>query len=146
MSNRITWSELAEYAADLSRLPTALVDEATALVYDAANGTADAIRAAYPSRSGDLRNGVAVRPGTERPFTVSAIVENLAPLAWIFENGSQTRQYVTKRGVKHLTGRMPPGHVFIPRVIRGRRALDVALAAMVTRHGLTVTADSGLAA
>jgi hypothetical protein len=37
---------------------------------------------------------------------------------------------------------MPAGHVFVPRIIRHRRAMYTALKAMLVRHGLTVSGNA----
>jgi hypothetical protein len=133
---------LDDLRALLRRLPAELRDEATGIVQGSANAAAEEIRAAYPDRTGNLRDHVFVSTTVEGTFGVGARVRNTAKHAWLFENGTQTRQ--TALGANR--GAMPAGNVFIPRVIRHRTEMMRALRAMVEAHGLTVTGSLDLAA
>jgi hypothetical protein len=142
-NNRIVWSGLEELKAALRTLPAELAEEAGGIVLGAAEGAKAAIIAAYPARTGDLRKHVTLGKGTKvGRFGASTILKNNAKHAWIFENGSQARSYVTVRGKKHLTGRMPPGHVFVPIVIQHRRAMYERLKELLVRHGLVVSGEA----
>jgi hypothetical protein len=44
--------------------------------------------------------------------------------------------------VRKTTGRMPPGNIFIPAVVRRRREMYEQLKAMLTRHGLEVSGNA----
>ncbi len=133
MSNHFVFEGLDELRDALRTLPADLTGEASHVVEAAANGAAASIKAGYPDRTGDLRDHVFVDPFyAETPFASGYIVRNTAPLAWIFENGTQARQ--TAIGADR--GSMPPGHVFIPIAAAKRRQMDVNLLDLVTRHGL----------
>ena len=137
MSNRIVWTGLEELKTQLRALPPTLVGDAGRLVTAAADGAKSDMH--YP---GDLGDRVVVKTIPVGPFAAKAVVTNPHALAIIFEHGTQARHYVTTKGVTHLTGRMPPGHVFIPAVVRRRRAMYDQLKALLETHGLTVSGDA----
>lgn len=134
MSNTLRLDGVAELMADLRKLPVKLRDEASTIVFANADAAAMEIRAEYPVRSGKLAGGVSVQHRTG-PFWTRAIVRNLAKLAFIFENGTQARH--TELGANR--GAMPPGHVFVPTIIRRRRAMYEDLSDLVESNGLKVT-------
>lgn len=136
MSAKFVWNGLTELKTELRELPATLTAEAAPLVESVASSTAADISAAYPRRTGRLRGGVSVRRASGFGlFNVAAVIVNTSALAAIFESGTQARH--TKIGANR--GSMPPGHVFIPRVIRARRILTLQLAGLAQRHGLTVS-------
>lgn len=143
-SNKFVFTGLEELKAELRTLPAGLTSEASGDVEGAANGAAVAIRTIYGQHvvTGQLQRDVFVDRIASGPFGAAWVVKANGRIAWLFENGSQTRQYITVRGQKHLTGRMPPAHVFIPTMIRARAAMYAQLADLLERHGLTVTGDA----
>lgn len=145
MPSTFVWNGLVEAQAELRQFPATLTTEATAIVERTATEAVSEIKAAYPAVTGtSLRDRTSVsRTSGNGLFQVAAVIKNTSPLASIFENGTQARHYITsKRGVIHLTGRIPPLHVFIPRVIRARRVLQSRLATMLERHGFLVRVDA----
>lgn len=145
MASKFIWNGLVEAQAELTRFPAELRTEAGALVERTAQEAAAAIRTAYPAVTGtSLRDRVVVqRASGSGLFRILATVKNTSPLASIFEDGTEARHYITKkRGVVHLTGRIPPLHVFIPRIIRARRMLQLRLAGALERHGFLVRIDA----
>ena len=136
-NNRLYFEGLSELREALHALPAALTGEASHIVQAAANGATATIKAAYPVRTGRLRDGVGVSL-EQGPFSTSAIVKNTSKLAFIFENGSQARH--TSIGANR--GSMPPGHVFVPEVIRKRRQMYEQLKDLLVRHGLGVSGDA----
>lgn len=137
MSVRLEWRGLDELKAALRELPAHLASEAQDIVFGAADAAAAEIVAAYPSRTGNLRKGVSVKRQTS-VFSTTATVINKATHAFIFENGTQARH--NKIGANR--GSMPPGHVFVPRVVRHRRAMYEGLKDLLEREGLMVTGDA----
>jgi len=142
-NNRLHWVGLDELRAALLQLPEDLASDAESIVNDAAQAAFDEIYAAYPVRTGNLRNGLKVqtlshafdaRVGS-RALGAGAILYNNAPHAYMFEHGTEARH--TDIGADR--GRMPPGKVFIPRVMRHRRRMYEELVAMMESHGLLVT-------
>lgn len=129
------WDGLKEYQAQLAQMPDELVVEAGREVEGAVNGAYVDIKGAYPSRTGNLKNGMRVQAVTQHGLIVAAVVKNIAPHAILFELGTQARHYFTVNGVKHLTGKMPPGHVFVPRILKARRQLTARLKDMLFRFG-----------
>jgi hypothetical protein len=143
MSVTLHWDGLAEFKVDLEQLPESLAVDADAIVDAAANGAVSDIKKGYPRRSGSLQDHVFVSRLDKGKFTSARLVKNTAPLAFIFERGTRARHYFTKqKGVLHATGMMPPGNVFIPAVIKRRRAMNVQLKALLERHGLVVLGEA----
>jgi hypothetical protein len=109
-----------------------------------AQNAAFEIRAGYRSReTGDLESHVFVVNADAGRYGAGMEVKSTAKHAWIFENGSEARHYITKKGRRHATGAMwgrrPGGHVFIPAMARARFRMWTSLAALLVRHGLKVS-------
>jgi hypothetical protein len=136
MSNRLTWSGLAELRDELRRLPAELAGEASAIVIGAAEGAKADMH--YPRRTGNLADHLYVTKAPAGIYGAGAVVKNTAKHAWLFENGTQARH--TAIGANR--GSMPPGHVFLPAVIRRRRAMYDQLKALLVRHGLVVSGEA----
>ncbi len=137
MSNRLVFDGLEELRAQLRTLPADLAAEASVPVHEAAEGAKSAIFNAYPDRTGDLRDHLVLEERPTGPFGAAVIVKNTSKLAWIFENGSQARH--TALGANR--GSMPPGHVFLPNIIRKRRTMYEQLKALLVSHGLIVQGE-----
>jgi hypothetical protein len=135
MSARVRWEGLEELQATLRELPATLTAEATGIVETAAASARDDMYAAYPRRTGTLRDGLAVATPVASAAGVVVVLQNRAKDAGWFEKGTQVRH--TKLGANR--GAMPPGHVFWPRFYRWRRTMWTNLAELVRREGLTVT-------
>lgn len=138
MSASVRWDGLEELMAELRSLPDDLAAEASGIVVGAANDAKDEIYDAYPERTRHLKEGLFVRVREGQRYGVGAIVVNKAPHAWMFENGTNARH--TDLGIDR--GSAPPGHVFIPIVMRRRRAMYEQLRGLLTRHGLAVSGDA----
>jgi len=137
MNARLTWTGLAELKADLRALPGGLAGDASGIVMEAADGAKADMH--YPRRTGDLADKLKVeRVSTSGPFGAGARVVNTSKIAHIFENGSQARH----NALGANRGSMPPGHVFVPAVVRRRRAMYEQLKALLVRHGLQVSGDA----
>jgi hypothetical protein len=135
VATEFRWDGLETLQQALKALPAELIGEGRKLVEGYGNGTAVAIRSAYPWHSGNLRQHVTLTVTAEGPFGINATIKNTAKHGWIFENGTQARY--TKKGSPR--GRMPPGKVFVPIMMRARARLYRDLAALLERHGLKVT-------
>jgi len=136
---------LDDFKRALASLPAELKGESTAIVLDAAHAAAADIVAEYPEKTGNLRKGVRVTVEAIGPHGVAAKVRSTAAHGWLYEHGSQARYYITKKnGRRHVTGRMPepPRPVFIPAMIRHRRAMYARVAEIMRAHGLTVKGDA----
>lgn len=134
-NNRLRFDGLEELRASLRRLPKELRDEARQIIVDAAQGAATEIRQKYPRRTGDLADKVEVQVlQSGSNFVAGAIVRNKSKLAFIFENGTQARH----NALGANRGSMPPGHVFIPAMVRARRRMYERLRELVKRKGLRV--------
>jgi len=139
--SRVVWEGLEDLKAAIQALPDTCAGEAANLMAGTVNGAYVAIKSAYPIRTGKLRNGMKLLPVTRKGLVVGQKITNTAKHAQAFEHGSQARHYVTKNGVQHLTGKMPPGHVFVPRIENARRRLTGQLVDLLKRHGATVSGD-----
>jgi hypothetical protein len=137
MSSRFRLDGLAELVTGLQQLTPELVGESSAIIGGAGDGAAREIILGYPERTGDLRKGVKVLK-TAGQFSITVKVVNTSKLASIFENGTQARH--TDLGANR--GSMPPGHVFVPIMMRRRRAMYEQLKALVASKGLTVSGDA----
>lgn len=125
---------LDDLKAALRRLPHELTAEASEIVIANAQKAKADIIAAYPRRTGNLKNHVSVTT-VSSTYSTGAIVKNTAKHAWLFENGTQARH--TDIGANR--GSMPAGHVFVPIVIRQRRVMYERLRALLVEHGLSVS-------
>lgn len=143
MGNEIRMSGLLELRQQLRTMPVRLRNAAAAVVEGTARDVAAQIIAAYPEVTGNLKRGVRVEPINTGPYGVAFRVVNRAKHAWLYENGSQARAYISKRNrVQHETGRMspaPPGRAMIPKVARARRVMEVRLRQLLESEGLVVT-------
>ena len=139
MSVRFTIDGYADFREALRDLPPEMSGEGANLVEASTNAATAAVKAEY-GRHTVTGNLQAHTYSTIQRNQAGAIgtVKNTAKHAWIFENGTQARHYVTRNGVQHLTGRMPPFHVFVPILMRERRRLDGDLADLLRRSGFTV--------
>jgi hypothetical protein len=130
-------SVIAELRDALTRLPNELHTEGASIVRDRTHEAEEAIRTGYPDRTGNLRKGLKATVETPQ-FAAVGIVRNTAPHAYMFENGTQARH--TSLGSNR--GSMPPGKVFIPTMIRVRRAMfQNDLRGLLERAGLVVSGD-----
>lgn len=143
MSASIRWEGLSELREALRSLPNDLKAEASHIVEGAANSAAVDVKASYAAHvlTGDLINHLTVTHFEANRFSAGAIVKNTAKHAWLFENGSEARHYITVRGKTHLTGKMPAAHTFIRAMISNRRRMYDQLGDLLTRHGLQVSGD-----
>jgi hypothetical protein len=126
----------------MRRLPEDMAGEAAHIVEAGANQAVLAIKSAYPATAGDVRAAVTSKVETTR-FGAIATVSNPHKLAYIFEGGTEARHYVTVNGVQHATGRITPGHEFVPNMQRVRRATYEKFRDLLKRKGLEVS-DDGL--
>jgi hypothetical protein len=136
MPVRLRIDGIAEFKAALRNLPTELRAEANGIVNAHADAAQAAIAAQYPEGSGrlmGLRHNLSIK-SSYSAFGVTARLINRSPIAWIYENGTELRH--TDLGINR--GRMPAAKVFIPTVIRERRAMIADLVALVERAGLSV--------
>jgi hypothetical protein len=120
---------LDQLIRDLQQLPTELKGDATTIVIDAAHKAQAEIVAAYPVVTGNLRRGVKVGVKVIGPEGVNAVVRSSAPHAWLYEHGRSRWGEVSD----------PPAPVFIPTMMRMRRAMYAQLARLLEQHGLDVT-------
>ena len=140
MSAALTIRGIAELKDALGRLPSELKGQATQIVLDSAYAAQAEIVAAYPQGpTGHLKKGVKVRVQEIGPYSVAAQVRSSAPHGWLYESGTRARK--TKRGWNR--GTMPNApDVFIPAMIRYRRAMYLKLAELIRSTGLIVTLDA----
>lgn len=135
-NNRLTYDGMEEFKQALRQLPEEMSQEGGDIVIARAEEAGDDIKTAYEASAvtGDLAKKVRVKV-LSRDAGAAAVVESTARHAYIFENGTQIRK--TKAG-KNL-GAMPPANIFVPTVIRKRRAMVDDLKGLMTSKGLEVS-------
>lgn len=134
-NNRLVFDGMSELRAALRQLPAELAGEAGRIIEGEANAAVTEMRQAYPVRTGRLMQSTVVSRVNRGKYASGAIVKNTSKHAHLFEFGTQTRQ----NAIGANRGAMPPGNVFVPAMIRARRRMYRALAALLERKGMTVT-------
>ena len=118
---------------DELRLMTAdLVDEANAVMVEAAEAARRDIAAAYPYKRGNLRRGLVVRPARGTVIAGAELLQT-APHGWIFEHGTKARE--NRAGANR--GRMTPRPIFEPIAHAYRRSAISDVIFRVYAHGAT---------
>lgn len=133
----VTWRGLAELSQELHALPMTLTHEAEPIVESIATDTAERIRAAYPVRTGRLRDGVSAEVVPQDQPVVLWVVRNTSPLAYLFEHGTHARH--TALGANR--GAMPPGHVFYQPVDAASAEMVREVKALVAEQGFQVSGE-----
>jgi len=129
------WTGVEELIAQFATLAPDLTTTAAPIVELSARVAKDTIYTCYPTRTGNLKKGLAVVVKTEATRTQATVV-NKAPHAWLFERGSQARH----NAIGANRGSMPPNPLFSSTMMRTRRALYTALIPhLLEEFGLTVT-------
>ena len=145
---KVVWDGLEELKAELRALPRTLSAEASQDVLQAGNEAAATLRTVYAQHAvtGHLEGSVKVVVQVAGPHGAAVIVKVTDPIAWLFDNGSQARHYVTSTGAKHATGAMwgrtPPTHVAARTFATERREMYDRLKGMLERNGLAVSGDA----
>lgn len=137
MSGYGHWEGMDELRAAMRKIADGgLSGEAGHIVEGSTNAAVTAIKAGYSShrRSGNLNDGVSSTLSSDRNGA-AGIVRSSSPHAWIFENGTQARH--SALGANR--GSMPPGHVFVPAVVKERKRMYIDLKALVERAGFEVS-------
>lgn len=144
MSASVVIDGLDDLFAALRNLPKELGGEATAIVEHSARAAFNQISANYAAhtRTGHLARSMKIEI-QKTEFGAIAVVSNTDKIAYVFENGSVARHYITKaNGVVHVTGQMPPLNAFIPPASRNRFRMYDALRRMMESKGLEVTGSA----
>ena len=127
MATKMILGGIDELLAEFARLAPDLTTEAIGLQQSIANETVAAIRAAYPSVTGTLRNSVHVeRLSSTSPARVYTQVTVDAPYAHFVEFGTVTTT---------------PTPAFVPQMRIGRERFTAAVIARVKARGLVVGGD-----
>jgi len=125
-----------EFRAMLREMGAAFADDAYTLAVTEIETAEANVKAAYAVADGDLVEGVTVIKKKTRTG-VSVTLKNKAHHAWLYDNGSVTRQ--NRRGANR--GRMPAKHVFDREMVLARKRFVENIKAMMVRRGLKVTGD-----
>lgn len=144
MSATVRWSGLEELKAQLRSLPADLAGEASGIVGAAATEARTEIALVYAAHvgpTGNLARGLQPVATVAGPVSASARLKNTAKHAWLFDNGSQARHWLSGKSTGRMWGRTPPTHVFVATIIRRRRQMYERLKALLVEHGLTVSGD-----
>jgi hypothetical protein len=129
------WTGIQELVDQFATLAQDLTTAAAPEVDAAAQAAKQTIYAGYPTRTGDLKNHLAVVVHTDATRT-EAVVINTSPHAAVFERGSQARH----TAIGAYRGSMPANPLFSATLIRARRGLYAGPIPQVLEDvGLTVT-------
>jgi hypothetical protein len=128
----VKFTGLDSFLDELRVLDAQLTEEANAIMTAHAEAAKTAIAAAYPVRSGALRNGLRIRPARGLLLAGGELVQT-APHGYLYEKGSHVR--VNKAGANR--GRMPARPTFDPIAQAHRRAAIAAVIDRVYAHGAT---------
>lgn len=139
MGARFTWNGLDEQYRDLQSLAADLARDAEELAIVAAHGSAGAIGGRYPVRSGRLNTSVHVVRYSGPPTRGGARVLASARHAMVFDLGSHGNR-ATASGLNR--GRMPAGRVFVPQMMRARRAFLRDVKRFLPNRGLVASGDA----
>jgi hypothetical protein len=145
METQFVFTGLREFKAALRNLPKDLTGEASREIQGTGNAAIVTLRTIYGkhSISGDLQDKVRGEVRAKGEYGAAFVVTNGSKIAWLFDNGSVARHYITKRGKTHDTGTMwgktPPQHAFVRTMMQARKAMYDALADILRRHGLEVS-------
>ena len=162
MSVTLQWDGLKEFEDEFGKIPETLTNDAAPIVRRNAEGAAADVRAAYPIRTTGLRytarrrkpwyppGGLKSRVIVSRLGAVhgslGVVVKSNDPIAWLFDNGSQARHYLSVKGATHDTGQMwgrtPPTHLFVRTMIAHRRVMYSELKDLLVKHGFVVSGDA----
>jgi hypothetical protein len=138
MANRVVWTGLNEYQAELKRLPDVCTDETAKLIEGEVNGAYVTVSQVYGAHrhTGTLQNRLRIAPLKRRgQFIAGLELVSGSPIAWLFDNGSQARHWASGKSTGTMWGKTPPTHIFARTVGRARRALTLQYRAMLLRHG-----------
>jgi hypothetical protein len=128
------WTGFQALVDQFATLARDLTTEAAPEVETAAQSAKSAIYSGYPTRTGDLKNHLAVVLHTDATRT-EAVVINTSPHAAVFERGSQARH--TAIGANR--GSMPANPLFSATMMRWRRGLYTGpIPRVLETMGLTV--------
>jgi hypothetical protein len=146
MASTMRWDGLKEFREELRQLPEELRGQAAKVVEGEVNAAYVTVKRVYEAHrfTGHLSRQLAIQPLKRSGQLITGLVlKSGSPLAWLFDNGTQARHYITVHGKTHLTGRMPGFHVFGRTVAFTRRKIRTLLIDMVKRHGATRVIDGG---
>ena len=128
------WTGLDELVAQFTTLARDLTTSAAPEVESAAQAARNTIYSGYPTRTGDLKNHLAVVMHTDATRT-EAVVVNTSPHAAVFERGSQARHIA----IGANRGSMPANPIFSATMIRARRGIYAGpIPRVLADMGLTV--------
>ena len=142
MSSRFVFDGLEQLKDELRTLPADLTAEASHIVEGAAHGAASTVKQEYHVKTGALRDDLDVNPGTASPFGVSFVVKDTDPIAWLYDNGSQARHWLSGKSTGTMWGHTPPTHLFVSSMIRARLVMYEQLKELLVRKGLSVSGDA----
>lgn len=140
---KVTWTGLTEYRNEVRQLPEACTGEAAKVVEGEVNGAYVEIAQVYGQHrhTGKLLKRLKITPITNKgALTTGRKLTSGSPIAWLFDNGSQARHWVSGKSTGKMWGRTPPTHIFTRTEGRTRARIVNLLKAMVLRRGATTVA------
>lgn len=137
--SQMVWHGLKELQAELRALPAECQGEAGHIIQANVNAAYVTIKRVYEAH---VFTGTLSRRLTISTVKLGLVLRSASPLAWIVDNGTKVRHYITVNGKRHLTGRMPALHIFSRTVGFAKRRVRQDLKDMLLRRGAaTVTGE-----
>lgn len=139
------WRGMDELQKELRALPEESKSEAEKIIEGHVNAAYVTIKRVYEAHrfTGTLSNRLTISPIRKSGQLVAGLVlRSGSPLAWLFDNGSMARHYVTENGVTHVTGRMPARHIFGRTVGFAKRRVLQDLKDMLLRRGASKVTET----
>lgn len=140
----VTWTGMAEYREQLRQLPEACVGEAAKVIEGETNAAYRTVAAGYVGHqvSGGLLKRLRLSPlRSGGALTTGVKLTSGSPIAWLFDNGSRARHWVSGKSTGQMWGHTPPTHIFSRTVGRTRRSIIKQLKEAMARRGATVSGD-----
>src|SRR5262249_14738867 len=100
----LTMEGLAEFKAEVLRLPIELRSEAGNVVLSQARAAASAIAAGYPQKTGNLRSGVRTIKEAADQYSAISTVVSASPHVLLYERGTKPRAVRKPMVVKFKDG------------------------------------------
>lgn len=142
-NNRIVFRGLEELKAELRALPAELASEAGNVVEGTAIEASATVHAEYERHrvTGELADSLKVLHVSAGQFGAAYVVKATSKIAWLFDNGSQARHWLSGKSTGAMWGKTPPTHVFVKTMTRARTKMYQTLKGVVERKGLVVTGE-----
>ena len=126
------WRGLKDLQAELRAMPAECQGEALKIIEGHVNAAYVTIKRVYEAH---VLTGTLSKRLTISTAKLGLVLRSGSPLAWLFDNGSKVRHYITVNGKKHVLGKMRAYHIFSRTVGFAKRRVRQDLKDMLLRRG-----------